>query len=157
MLEEERRLFYVAMTRAMEKLFICFAQGRMLFGQVKFNGPSRFLFEIPDKFYNWINIGKNLADEVESQGDWDPNFSQETDYGEKSVYQIGSKSEKSSKPIKTKLQFKFPKGSKIAHSLYGEGKVLESDGSGPDEKVVIKFKDGSKKKFMVKFAPLSLI
>ena len=157
MLEEERRLFYVAMTRAMEKLFICFAQGRMLFGQVKFNGPSRFLFEIPDKFYNWINIGKSSEEESEPQGDWDPNFSQETDYNEKAVYQIGSSKAKSNTSQKTRVQAKYPKGSKIAHSLYGEGKVLDSDGIGSEEKVVIKFKDGSKKKFMVKFAPLTLL
>ena len=45
-IEEERRLFYVAMTRAMKKLYIIFAQGRMLFGSLKFNGPSRFILEI---------------------------------------------------------------------------------------------------------------
>ena len=49
--EEERRLFYVAMTRAMTKLYLTFAQGRMLFGQLRFNGPSRFIHEIPDKLY----------------------------------------------------------------------------------------------------------
>ena len=52
-LEEERRLFYVAMTRAMKRLYLCFAQSRMLFGQVKYNGRSRFLYEIPEQYLYW--------------------------------------------------------------------------------------------------------
>ena len=48
----------------------------------------------------------------------------------------------------------YPKGSKIVHGLYGEGKVVESEGRGSEEKVVIKFGDGTRKKFMVKFSPL---
>src|SRR5690606_11348396 len=55
--EEERRLFYVAMTRAMKKLYLTFARGRMLFGQLRFNGPSRFLLEIPRDHLNWTIQG----------------------------------------------------------------------------------------------------
>ena len=57
-MEEERRLFYVAMTRAMKELHICFADARMLYGSLKFNGPARFLNEIPPKYTKWINHGK---------------------------------------------------------------------------------------------------
>jgi DNA helicase-2/ATP-dependent DNA helicase PcrA len=42
----------------------------------------------------------------------------------------------------------------VVHSLYGEGVVVDSEGNGADEKVLIKFSDGNKKRFMVKFAPL---
>ena len=48
----------------------------------------------------------------------------------------------------------YPAGSKISHALYGAGTVLDSEGAGQDEKVTILFKDGIRKKFMVKFAPL---
>ena len=51
-------------------------------------------------------------------------------------------------------QPKFPKGSKVVHSLYGTGRVEDSEGAGSDEKVLIKFADGNRKKFMVKFAPI---
>ncbi len=147
-LEEERRLFYVAMTRAMKKLYICFAQGRMLFGQVKFNGPSRFIDEIPEKLFSWRRLGGDNRQNFNSQNFSDDNFSQESNYqDEEVVYQI---KESFYKP-------KFPKGSHVQHTLYGKGTVLESEGSGADEKVLIKFNDGNRKKFMVKFAPISLI
>ncbi|MFZ8933139.1 MAG: ATP-dependent helicase [Bacteriovoracaceae bacterium] len=144
--EEERRLFYVAMTRAMKELFIVFAQGRMLYGQLKFNGPSRFIYEIPDKFYEWIKIGKfgqSYSDDFEeSQDYYDP---------DEVVYQVGEERQVE------RPKSKFPKGKRVLHALYGEGKIISNDGLGNEEKVVIKFQDGVKKKFMVKFAPLTLL
>ena len=133
--EEERRLFYVAMTRAMKKLHICFARGRMLFGQVKFNGPSRFIDEIPKHFYSWKQLGlpentKALKNSVKKTR------------GE-STYQS------SSSP--------YQKGRRIRHGIYGKGKVVSSEGYGQDEKVIIVFNDGSRKKFMVKYSPLELL
>ena len=153
-MEEERRLFYVAMTRAMIKLYITFAQGRMLFGQVKFNGPSRFIDEIPEKLFTWKKLKGHQEDRYEhsfSPGykkDFDPyDQSQETHYDkEEVVYQVKESFH----------QPKFPKGSKVVHSLYGKGSVESSEGAGADEKVQIKFADGARKKFMVKFAPIVL-
>lgn len=148
-IEEERRLFYVAMTRAMEKLYITFAQGRMLFGQLKFNGPSRFIYEIPDKYYQWKKEGQFSSMNDEGLDSFDDDFSQElaSSYDEMDTIQVS----------KTVNRSRFPKGSKISHSLYGQGKVLDSEGFGGDEKVTIKFLDGARKKFMVKFAPLTLM
>ncbi|MCB9060312.1 MAG: UvrD-helicase domain-containing protein [Halobacteriovoraceae bacterium] len=155
-IEEERRLFYVAMTRAMKRLYLTFAQGRMLFGQIKFNGPSRFLNEIPNKYYDWKIEGKkrsqfNFNDENSYDDDWN-DFSQESSFNEES-YIVRQTTHEKQKILKST----YPEGSKVGHSLYGEGIVLESSSPGPDEKVVIKFRDGSKKKFMVKFAPLTLL
>lgn len=149
--EEERRLFYVAMTRAMKQLTLTFAQGRMLFGQVKFNGPSRFLQEIPPKFSEWMRL--NAPGQLEGRGDFssdwsDDDFVQES-YDDDEVYEVRSE--------KTYRKANYPKGSKVKHSLYGEGKVTASTGLGEDEVVTIKFHDGAMKKFSVKFAPLSLV
>jgi DNA helicase-2/ATP-dependent DNA helicase PcrA len=149
-LEEERRLFYVAMTRAMKELVITFAQGRMLWGSLKFNGPSQFLYEIPPKYYNWTQFQTGpRKNEKSSFEDYDfDQTSQDNDniYYQDKVYQRKS-------PVITKMS-NFPSGSKIMHALYGEGTVLDSEGMGQDEKVTILFKDGIRKKFMVKFAPL---
>jgi DNA helicase-2/ATP-dependent DNA helicase PcrA len=149
--EEERRLFYVAMTRAMERLYIMLAQGRMLFGQMKFNGPSRFIYEIPSKYYEWKKLSwSDDSNEFESSDSWDEH-NQDVSYEDgEVVYQV-----QADKPQKPKA--KFPKGSKVVHSLYGEGKILETSGIGQDEKIVIKFIDGARKKFMVKFAPVTLL
>lgn len=151
--EEERRLFYVAMTRAMKQLTITFAQGRMLWGSLKFNGPSQFLHEIPSSHYKWdfYQTGSKKSQfEYNSQtnDDFDQSVSSRNDepvyYRERVVQTKKIKSHSSD----------YPSGSKIIHALYGEGVVLDSEGGGQDEKVTILFRDGIKKKFMVKFAPL---
>ena len=162
-MEEERRLFYVAMTRAMKKLYITFAQGRMLFGQVKFNGPSRFIDEIPEKLFTWKKLNNATRTEeynpswkqTNKYGDtFDPyDQSQESKYDdEEVVYQIKETAQQVAQ--QSFHQPKFPKGSRVIHSLYGSGKVEDSEGSGTDEKVLIRFADGNRKKFMVKFAPI---
>ncbi len=66
-LEEERRLFYVAMTRAMKRLFISSSQRRMLFGEIKNQRKSRFLGEIPRVFYEKISKGATLQQKTTKQ------------------------------------------------------------------------------------------
>ncbi len=151
-IEEERRLFYVAMTRAMKMLYITFSQGRMLFGQLKFNGPSRFISEIPNKYYRWKKIGGGYQDrssnfDSDDDSKWD-NFSDPI-YDEP-VYRVESSPSK-------KPESKYQKGLRIVHGLYGEGKILDCEGPKGDERVTIQFKDGAKKKFMAKFAPLTVL
>lgn len=150
-LEEERRLFYVAMTRAMKQLTITFAQGRLLWGSLKFNGPSQFLHEIPSQYYKWdfYQTGSKKA-QFDSYARFDE-FDQTPSYKSEDVYH-------SDKVYQTKKAVSnlanYPSGSKIIHALYGEGTVLDTEGLGQDEKVTILFRDGIRKKFMVKFAPL---
>lgn len=148
-LEEERRLFYVAMTRAMKRLYLCFAQSRMLFGQVKYNGPSRFIYEIPEQYISWDRAKSNKAQKSSANGtaDYDE-FNQESydDY-EDVVYQ---------RKETATVQRKFDVGKKVNHGLYGDGEVVNCEGFGTDEKVTIRFRDGMKKKFMVRFAPITL-
>lgn len=153
-IEEERRLFYVAMTRAMKKLWICFAQGRMLFGQLNFNGPSRFVLEIPSNYYKW----KKVVDTENTRGAqaWQSQRVRDEDYVTDTPYEFDDAPVvyQTKAPI---LQNKYPKGSTVRHSLYGEGLVLESEGSGKDEKVLIRFSDGARKKFMANIAPLTIV
>jgi DNA helicase II / ATP-dependent DNA helicase PcrA len=150
-LEEERRLFYVAMTRAMKQLTISFAQGRMLWGSLKFNGPSQFLYEIPSHYYRWefyqtANSKSSLDRAPRAWDDFDQSSPFQDDvFSQEKVYQQKKPSVKAGS---------YPSGSKIIHALYGEGTVLDSEGLGQDEKVTILFRDGIRKKFMVKFAPL---
>jgi DNA helicase-2/ATP-dependent DNA helicase PcrA len=153
-LEEERRLFYVAMTRAMNHLYLCFAQSRMLFGTLKFNGPSSFLMEIPPEYYHWTKI-QSEHDQNKNRTSYngfdDEDFSQENPFSQDDDGEGVTTSVISSR---AKLKSTYPIGSQVVHSLYGEGVVVDSEGNGADEKVLIKFSDGNKKRFMVKFAPL---
>ena len=130
--EEERRLFYVAMTRAMEKLYLVFAKSRMLFGSMKYNGPSRFLDEVPDEYCHRSKATHNRKRVAKER-----------------VSSLGR-----TRRIKDK-RATFPKGAPIVHALYGKGIVMGAQGQGGEEKVVVRFIDGEEKKFMVKFAPIT--
>jgi DNA helicase-2/ATP-dependent DNA helicase PcrA len=150
-IEEERRLFYVAMTRAMKELVITFSQGRMLWGSIKFNGPSQFLYEIPSQYINWIQyLPRSNFNQDSKFDDYDFDQTQaryaSDRFGTEKVYH--------QKSVKKLDLANYPTGTKINHGLYGEGTVLNSEGSGQEEKVTILFRDGVRKKFMVKFAPL---
>mgnify|MGYP001578266190 FL=1 len=138
--EEERRLFYVAMTRAMKKLHITFVRGRFLWGQLKFNGPSRFLFEIPKENTAWSNIKTSASSDKSGAFD-NYDFSQKV---EQERYVIHA-SRTAPAPAG-----KFQKGSRIIHSVYGKGTVVDTEGFGAEEKVIIIFPDGAKKRFLVK-------
>jgi DNA helicase II / ATP-dependent DNA helicase PcrA len=123
----------------------------MLWGSLKFNGPSQFLYEIPSEYYRWdfyqTNSNKNSSERSFEDFDQRPDYSEDV-YHQDKVYQV-----KQSVP-KTNS---YESGVKIIHALYGEGTVLDSEGFGHDEKVTIQFRDGIRKKFMVKFAPLQKV
>ena len=124
----------------------------MLWGSLKFNGPSRFLDEIPEKFYEWnfYKMGSLKQGSRNKSASRFDEFSQVPEYqSHESVHMISNSEVKSLS--------KYPSGSKVKHKLYGVGSVLETEGTGPDEKIVIMFQDGTRKKFMVKFAPLERV
>lgn len=164
-LEEERRLFYVAMTRAMKTLYITFAQSRLLFGQVRYNGPSRFLDEIPSKYVEWrtpsgayVEGGAaydegGSEEEEEITPEYDDFYQESYDDFDKVIIQNETKPKRSYGTSSSK----FSIGSRVVHELYGEGEIVSTDGRGNEEKIVIKFFDGDKKKFLAKFAPISLV
>ena len=156
-MEEERRLFYVAMTRAMKKLYLSFAQGRMLWGSVRFNAYSRFLDELPEEYYVWQKyqkgqfVGKGHKSTGHSHVE-----SEEYDYSQVSSYDEVGEQVFVVSPTK-KISSTYEINEKVKHKIYGLGTILEVSGSGNDEKVVIVFGDGTKKKFVVKFAPLEKV
>ena len=149
-IEEERRLFYVAMTRAMKRLEITFAQGRMLWGSLKFNGPSQFIHEIPKALIEWSfqgTSGKGQSSKTGSYADELPDYDGD-------IYKVEKTYQQKKTPA---LSAKHPVGTKIVHALYGSGTVMENEGFGDNEKVLIRFSDGIQKRFMVKFAPLQVL
>ena len=136
-LEEERRLFYVALTRAMEKAYLLNAHQRRRFGAQNISSfvQSDFLNEI-DK--NTLKINKY-----------------------KSVYTkriVNSANGKSVKVSRTVTEFDdFSVGDMVQHNLFGVGTIIVLSGSGENQKVGIEFKDGLKKKLIVKYANLKRI
>jgi DNA helicase-2/ATP-dependent DNA helicase PcrA len=136
-LEEERRLFYVGMTRAMEELYLFCAASRMQFGSWTGNRPSRFLEEIPDEYTEVAGSAvprRTLSDIASSIPSFD-SFSDTLDVQrEDSRYRVGRT---------------------VYHPKYGEGKIKELEGSGADLKVSVQFPGHGTKKFLASYAPFT--
>ena len=143
--EEERRLMYVAITRARERLYICFSQTRMLHGQTRYNVKSRFLAELPEAALKWLTpqnqgFGSGFAKEYQSA--W------ERGSGLKSMVGTG-RSDKpvyASAPLPSGMVKKVDDdhgglrvGKGVFHTKFGEGVLLTLEGKGPDARAQVNF------------------
>ncbi|MFL3051879.1 MAG: ATP-dependent helicase [Candidatus Neomarinimicrobiota bacterium] len=137
-LEEERRLFYVGVTRAMHKVYLMYANNRRRMGSDDLYGiVSRFIGEIPEDNLEKISFTSALTRKV-----------------------IGGKAGKHTKTAvsRTVVLFDdFQVGDYVEHAIFGIGKVMALSGQGENQRVGIEFKDGLKKKLVVKFANLKKV
>ena len=137
-LEEERRLFYVGVTRAMSKAYLMYANNRRRMGSDDLYGiASRFIDEVPDENLEKIKFTSALTRKV-----------------------IGGKAGKYTKTAvsRTVVLFDdFQVGDYVEHAIFGIGKVMALSGQGENQRVGIEFKDGLKKKLVVKFANLKKV
>ena len=130
-LEEERRLAYVGITRAMQELYLTYAESRRLHGQDSYNRPSRFLLEIP----------QDLLSEVRMKASTQGLFSGGYASG-------GGLLEESANGMRM--------GQRVMHGKYGEGVVLQFEGNGERAKVQVNFAEGAKW-LMVGYANLQVM
>lgn len=130
-LEEERRLCYVGMTRAMEKLTLTHAEKRYLHGEERYARPSRFLNEIPDEF----------TQQVRMQGSAIP----ATDYA-------GSYSAQKEKAVREAAPVQL--GQRVCHAKFGDGVVLNYEGEGRHARVQVNFDDIGSKWLVMEYANL---
>ncbi|MEK9685816.1 MAG: 3'-5' exonuclease, partial [Methylophilaceae bacterium] len=128
-LEEERRLMYVAVTRARENLYLTYAQSRLMYGQTQYNLSSRFLDEIPENLIKKINVVENSQIKQINQP--------------KQVTQSFSHSE-----------YPFKIGSQVLHKKFGNGVVLSYEGSSNDLRVQVQFANAGTKWLALEFAKL---
>ena len=147
-MEEERRLCYVAMTRAKEKLYMTSACQRMLFGRTSSNRPSRFVGEIPEE---WVNrTGRSLFNEGEDWGsfrDAEPaaSFRPSARPAPKPAYT--PRPAVSSAPLPA-----FQKGDMVEHKAFGQGMILSVQKMGGDALLEIAFNNVGTKRLMLKAA-----
>jgi DNA helicase-2/ATP-dependent DNA helicase PcrA len=129
-IEEERRLAYVAITRARRRLYLTHAQSRMLHGQLRYNVASRFLDEVPAGMVQWLSpkhgdfaaepealAGRNAAERVRDGAGW----------------RIGQS---------------------VKHSRFGLGIIIDAEGRGTDARVQVNFRDGGVKWLALEYAKL---
>ena len=137
-LEEERRLFYVALTRAKNKVFLLYATNRRRLGGENIIGlPSRFISEIPNGYLERVDFQSALTRRI-----------------------VGGKLKNQAKlkvrrTVTTFDDFKV--GDLVEHAIFGQGKIMVLSGTGENQRVGVVFKDGTKKKLIVKYANLTKV
>lgn len=169
-LEEERRLFYVALTRAKQKAILSYAEGRMRWGQYQFSEPSRFIEEIDSEFTDFQDGRKKRQPSVEKP---QPASSSRPHFGKKTTTSIQPKSAPiSSRPNLTNLKKvthalsqaptnisseAIAAGQEVMHEKFGKGKVVSIEGIGSNKKAIIFFDNFGEKTLLLQFAKLIIL
>ncbi|MEX1121405.1 MAG: UvrD-helicase domain-containing protein [Balneolales bacterium] len=157
-MEEERRLFYVAITRAERELFFSFARNRYKFGEEKQNPRSRFLDEVdPSVVRNEIGATIKQRDSFNLNKKHSGAYQ---DYDWKTpVTGVKKKSGAASTSVHydTADVSQLQVGARVTHQKFGAGKIISSEGQGDKTKVVVFFQKHGQKKLMLKFAKLQVL
>ena len=166
--EEERRLCYVAITRAQKQLFISYASQRMLYNQVNYNAPSRFLKEIPTRLLDdQMNLRRERSFPGISNSYSHPTSKRTPRYqNPQSGLGLGSGKNALGIPglqkgftpsvaagIQTSSSL-FQPGDRVMHRKFGQGTVQEIRGKGNDARVIIHFTAYGPKEFVLSIAPI---
>lgn len=167
-MEEERRLCYVAITRAKRKLYITSARERMLFGNVMNSKPSRFIGEIPDEHMETIKTqaaeqwGNDFMNEPQQRNLWDspktgtPFYRSHGNTGRQG-YRANRVTVKPLQHTRHRPEIQLATGNRIRHQIFGEGTVTDMQPMGSDYLVSIHFEDKGDKKFMLSYASQYLV
>ena len=144
-LEEERRLFYVALTRGMKKINLSYSKTRYRWGKLNDCEPSRFIDEIDEKY---VNYNRNKSSLFNSNA-----VSTNKLRFKKPVLKKSLKSLKISENKSSNLDYiDINEGDFIIHNRFGKGEVLRTEGFGGDKKAEVKFGNSGLKKILLKFA-----
>jgi DNA helicase II / ATP-dependent DNA helicase PcrA len=162
-LEEERRLFYVAITRAKQKLWLTVAQHRYRFGTLISNKPSRFLAELPDAVVEYNRQELPAQQAAVRPGGWGgaaakPSYAEPTVAQKKSTIVHVSYQHEASADFKPSNPLDIGEGMRVEHQRFGFGVVQKLEGGKADSKAVIVFEQGvGEKKMMLNFAKLRIV
>ena len=130
-MEEERRLAYVGVTRAMRQLYLTYAQIRRFFGSESINRPSRFLLEVPSETLEEVRMGGAISRPVRRRG-------------------TGARG-------MTESSAGLRVGQRVRHGKFGEGIVLQSEGSGERARIQVNFRKEGTKWLMLGYAKLETL
>ncbi len=161
-LEEERRLFYVALTRARERVTITYANTRYKWGSITPCRPSRFLNELDPRYVNFpgrsdLNRGRiNAGTQDHSSPGLRVHISspQKTHIRKKTFSSPGKSAPENFVPDDPR---RIKAGMEVEHARFGTGKVLQTEGDFPETKATVFFKDFGQKQLLLKFAKLKII
>ena len=151
-MEEERRLCYVAITRAKKRLFLSGARQRMLFGRTTANRVSRFIDEIPEEHLEKRNIPRGYGYSERSQVQRE--FAFRAQSGQSLKKPVAPPA--APKP-KTAGKPQFSVGDRVRHKAFGDGKLIKMTPMGNDYLIEIEFDSGTVKKLMLRAAALHMV
>jgi len=160
-LEEERRLFYVAITRAEKSAYLSYAQTRFKFGTITYAEPSRFITEIPLDYLEMPQARppRNFAGTRLNQEQVNKKSRSPIPPGQRlvSLQKVARSLESQSIPGINKEGKDIKEGQKVEHLRFGPGKVTKIEGIGPSKKAVILFDNHGEKQILLKFAKLKIV
>jgi DNA helicase-2/ATP-dependent DNA helicase PcrA len=161
-LEEERRLFYVAVTRAEKLATLTYALNRYKWGNLERSKPSRFLREIDQNFVEYPQTGRRSFLSTDQKRYGSPSFSEEPE-----KYSQSAPSQKMRKVIRTENadsasygvtnQTEYSEGDAVQHERFGEGIIVTIEGQPPNTTALVDFKKDGRKKLLLRFAKLKKI
>ncbi|AVZ74844.1 DNA helicase PcrA [Streptomyces lunaelactis] len=146
-LEEERRLAYVGITRARERLYLTRSSMRSAWGQPSYNPPSRFLEEIPGQHLEWKRTGPMAAPAGPTSGITSSLSSSRSRSG-------GGASGFATRRTSDKPVISLAVGDRVTHDQFGLGTVVEVTGSGSDTQATVDFGDTKPKRLLLRYAPV---
>ena len=172
-LEEERRLMYVAITRAKERLYLSHTQSRMLHGQVRYNMPSRFLEELPSDSLKWLTPKARDArwggGNSRSGTTWQDGYTRQREYESNDFFDSGSERQRPAKRVGSasmeikrlasppRGNYPFTIGQNVFHTKFGEGRVTGLEGVDADARAQVNFKRHGVKWLQLSIAKLAAI
>ncbi|MCC4230898.1 ATP-dependent helicase [Zunongwangia profunda] len=171
-LEEERRLFYVAVTRAEKQAFLTYTQSRYRWGKLVDAEPSRFIEEIDDKYLDYLipqddykykplintdifgdEVDKSKLRQTKPKAGTPPAHKPT----EEQLRKLRKLRPAASEPEKASNAIQLDVGNEVEHMRFGKGKVLGIEGVGQDKKAEIDFENGGIKKLLLRFAKLNIL
>ncbi len=164
-LEEERRLFYVAITRAEEHCFLSYAKTRIRYGKMEFGAPSRFLKDIDARFLHLpqdIFLRRRVEEDAASfRHEWKNTVSRSSPNLRRTVPDMPSTPFASSPAGKAtsvqNISRTLHPGQYIVHERFGMGKVISVDGDGDNAKALIRFDNAGEKQLLLRFARFKVV
>jgi DNA helicase-2/ATP-dependent DNA helicase PcrA len=172
-LEEERRLFYVALTRAEKKVTLTYAMSRYRYGSLNYCEPSRFIEEIDPAFVDLPEVEERRASSSFDETPWGGFGSKRSPNRERSFQRKKPASKEPSPttvPKNLKRVSQVPSsggstlapgsvvvGTKVSHAKFGKGKVVNLEGESPNEKATVFFPSVGQKQLLLKFAKLEIV
>jgi len=155
-LEEERRLMYVAITRARERLYLTLAQSRMLHGQTRYALRSRFLEEIPEEHLKWLTPREASRGSAGSAAAWGGAFRRGRGFSASGA-SLAPAAPLSVTTGVTVGDQQFRIGTGVRHARFGDGTVISLSGNGTDAQAQIQFRDVGLKTLALGIARLEVI